>query len=186
MSRVFLGQANAPGTGNPYPDDWTIDMGDQFTSAQRIAEKRGITRADVDAFGLESQRRAAQAWAEGRFDREIDRLHRTGIGSGKSESAGNRRRTDVRCSHDECSQGSISTRIDDAAAMRIPVKIVGTAAGRTTFWNSRIEENPSEAADLISRGSTVRTPEISSGSSAGSFQFEYQGGSDFEVVGPTS
>ena len=33
MSRVFLGQANAPGTGNPYPDDWTIDMGDQFTSA---------------------------------------------------------------------------------------------------------------------------------------------------------
>ena len=71
MSRVFLGQANAPGTGNPYPDDWTIDMGDQFTSAQRIAEKRGITRADVDAFGVESQRRAAQAWAEGRFDREI-------------------------------------------------------------------------------------------------------------------
>ena len=27
---------------------------------------------------------------------------------------------------------------------------------------------------------------ISSGSSGGSFQFEYQGGSDFEVVGPTS
>ncbi|TQF69009.1 steroid 3-ketoacyl-CoA thiolase [Rhodococcus spelaei] len=71
MSRVFLGQANAPGTGNPYPDDWTIDMGDQFTSAERIATNRGITRADVDALGLESQRRAAVAWAEGRFDREI-------------------------------------------------------------------------------------------------------------------
>ncbi|MFC7446819.1 steroid 3-ketoacyl-CoA thiolase [Rhodococcus daqingensis] len=71
MSRVFLGQANAPGTGNPYPDDWTIDMGDQFTSAERIADKRGIKRGDVDALGLESQRRAAQAWAEGRFDREI-------------------------------------------------------------------------------------------------------------------
>ncbi|MFD4181796.1 steroid 3-ketoacyl-CoA thiolase [Rhodococcus sp. NPDC058514] len=71
MSRVFLGQANAPGTGNPYPDDWTIDMGDQFTSAERIAANRGITRADVDALGLESQRRAAQAWAEDRFDREI-------------------------------------------------------------------------------------------------------------------
>ncbi|MFD1812730.1 steroid 3-ketoacyl-CoA thiolase [Rhodococcus gannanensis] len=71
MSRVFLGQANAPGTGNPYPDDWTIDMGDQFTSAERIAEKRGIKRGDADAFGLESQRRAAVAWAEGRFDREI-------------------------------------------------------------------------------------------------------------------
>ena len=59
------------GPGKSHDDDWTIDMGDQFTSAQRIAEKRGITRADVDAFGLESQRRAAQAWAEGRFDREI-------------------------------------------------------------------------------------------------------------------
>ncbi len=71
MSRVFLGQANAPGTGNPYPDDWSIDMRDQFTSAERIAANRGIGREDVDAFGLESQRRAAIAWAEGRFDREI-------------------------------------------------------------------------------------------------------------------
>ncbi|MBS9372821.1 steroid 3-ketoacyl-CoA thiolase [Rhodococcus sp. B50] len=71
MSRVFLGQANAPGTGNPYPDDWSIDMGDQFTSAERIAARRGIKRGDVDALGLESQRRAAAAWAEGRFDREI-------------------------------------------------------------------------------------------------------------------
>ncbi|AXY53949.1 steroid 3-ketoacyl-CoA thiolase [Rhodococcus ruber] len=71
MSRVFLGQALTPETGNPYPDDWTIDMGDQFTSAERIAAKRGIKRGDTDAFGLESQRRAAAAWAEGRFDREI-------------------------------------------------------------------------------------------------------------------
>ncbi|ANS26784.1 steroid 3-ketoacyl-CoA thiolase [Rhodococcus opacus] len=71
MSRVFLGQAVTPETGNPYPDDWAIDMGDQFTSAQRIADLRGLGRGDVDAFGLESQRRAAQAWADGRFDREI-------------------------------------------------------------------------------------------------------------------
>ncbi|WP_072813447.1 steroid 3-ketoacyl-CoA thiolase [Rhodococcus zopfii] len=71
MSRVFLGQANTPGTGSPYPDDWSVDMGDQFTSAERIAAHRGITRADVDALGLESQRRAAVAWSEGRFDREI-------------------------------------------------------------------------------------------------------------------
>lgn len=71
MSRVFLGQAVTPETGNPYPDDWAIDMGDQFTSAERIADRRGITRADLDAFGLRSQQRAARAWAEGRFDREI-------------------------------------------------------------------------------------------------------------------
>ncbi|QDQ99470.1 steroid 3-ketoacyl-CoA thiolase [Tomitella fengzijianii] len=71
MSRVFLGQAGTPGTGRPHPDDWAVDMGDQFTSAERIASLRGITRADTDAFGAESQRRAAAAWAEGRFDREI-------------------------------------------------------------------------------------------------------------------
>ena len=71
MSRVFLGQANTPETGNPYPDDWAIDMRDQFTSAERIAERRGIKRGDVDALGLLSQQRAAAAWAEGRFEREI-------------------------------------------------------------------------------------------------------------------
>jgi acetyl-CoA C-acetyltransferase len=71
MSRVFLGQANTPETGNPYPDDWAIDMRDQFTSAERIAERRGINRGDVDALGLQSQQRAAAAWAEGRFEREI-------------------------------------------------------------------------------------------------------------------
>ena len=36
-----------------------------------IADKWGITREDLDAFGAESQRRAAQATAEGRFDNEI-------------------------------------------------------------------------------------------------------------------
>ncbi len=71
MSRVFLGQANTPETGNPYPDDWAVDMGDQFTSAERIASNRGITRADVDSLGLRSQQRAAQAWAESRFDGQI-------------------------------------------------------------------------------------------------------------------
>ncbi|MBF6347932.1 MULTISPECIES: steroid 3-ketoacyl-CoA thiolase [Nocardia] len=71
MSRVFLGQAGTPGTGRPHPEDWSLDMGDQFTSAERIAAARGIERGHTDAFGCESQRRAAQAWAEGRFDREI-------------------------------------------------------------------------------------------------------------------
>jgi acetyl-CoA C-acetyltransferase len=40
----------------------------QFEGAERIAEKWNITRADTDALGFESQKRAARAWAEGRFD----------------------------------------------------------------------------------------------------------------------
>ena len=43
----------------------------QFEAAERIADKYGITRADTDAFGLESQRRARVAVDEGRFEPEI-------------------------------------------------------------------------------------------------------------------
>jgi acetyl-CoA C-acetyltransferase len=71
MSRVFLGAAATPGTGSPFPDDWAVDLPDQFTAAERIAERRGITRADVDALGLASQQNAARAWAEGRFDNQV-------------------------------------------------------------------------------------------------------------------
>ena len=71
MSRVGLG-ANVPqGLGNPRPKDWSIDLPDQFTGADRIAHDRGFSREDVDAFGLRSQQRAAAARAEGRFEREI-------------------------------------------------------------------------------------------------------------------
>src|SRR3954468_19637056 len=51
-------------------------------------------------------------------------------------------------------------RIEYAPANRMPVKIVGTAAGRITFWNSRTGVRPNERADLMSSGSTVRTPLI--------------------------
>lgn len=71
MSRVFLGAALAPGTGSPVPDSWDIDLPDQFTAAERIAKRRGITREQVDAFGLASQWKAAAAWEEGRFDAQI-------------------------------------------------------------------------------------------------------------------
>jgi len=43
----------------------------QFDAAQRIADKRGITREQVDQFAFESQTKAAKARAEGRFKDEI-------------------------------------------------------------------------------------------------------------------
>lgn len=70
MSRVPLG-ANRGETGSPRPDSWDIDLPNQFLAAERIAQRRGLTRADLDAFGLASQRKAAQAWDEGRFAREV-------------------------------------------------------------------------------------------------------------------
>jgi acetyl-CoA C-acetyltransferase len=71
MSRVPLG-ANIPsGTGPIRPESWTIDMPDQFTGADRIARDRGISREELDAFGLASQQKARVAVDEGRFKCEI-------------------------------------------------------------------------------------------------------------------
>ena len=68
MSRVGLGANTLNGPGKSKPADFPWDMPDQFGAAERIATKYGITRADVDWLGLESQRKAARAVAEGRFD----------------------------------------------------------------------------------------------------------------------
>ncbi len=57
----------------PKPPGWAVDIPAQFEGADRIARRRGFAREDLDAFGLRSQQRAAQAWAEGRFDRAIIR-----------------------------------------------------------------------------------------------------------------
>lgn len=70
MSRVPLG-ANRGTVGAPRPSSWDIDLPNQYVAAERIAQRRGLTREDVDSFGLRSQMLAAQAWAEGRFEREI-------------------------------------------------------------------------------------------------------------------
>ena len=46
-------------------------MPNQFEAADRIARHRGITREELDAFGLASQQKAREAVDEGRFKREI-------------------------------------------------------------------------------------------------------------------
>jgi acetyl-CoA C-acetyltransferase len=71
MSRVPL-RANMTGNaGSPRPESWDIDLPNQYVAAERIAKRRGLSRADVDAFGALSQTNAARAWSEGRFDREV-------------------------------------------------------------------------------------------------------------------
>src|SRR5271169_1131169 len=59
MSKVPLGTAAMAGGSTPRPASWTIDMPNQFAAAERIASRRGLTRADLDAFGLASQQKAA-------------------------------------------------------------------------------------------------------------------------------
>ena len=71
MSQVPLGANVGEQAGPRRPASWDIDMPNQFEAAERIAKRRGITREDIDALGVRSQRLAAQAWSEGRFDREV-------------------------------------------------------------------------------------------------------------------
>ncbi len=73
MSRVPLGSNTSAGPGRAIPKPYfsVYEFTTQFEGAERIAEKWGISRADTDAFGLASQQRAARAWGEGRFEREV-------------------------------------------------------------------------------------------------------------------
>ena len=73
MSKIPLGATISKDLARPLAKSYfeRYEATSQFEGAERIADKWGITRADCDAFGLQSQQRAAQAWAEGRFEREV-------------------------------------------------------------------------------------------------------------------
>jgi acetyl-CoA acyltransferase len=73
MSRVPMGSSFLPGS-MPFGPGVIArypNLVPQGISAELIAEKWGISRADNDEFSVRSHVRAAQATAEGRFDREI-------------------------------------------------------------------------------------------------------------------
>jgi acetyl-CoA C-acetyltransferase len=70
MSRVGIGAS-----GGAWPVDPSIAVTTYFLpqgiSADLIATKYGFSRDDVDAYAVESQKRAAKAWNEGRFKKSV-------------------------------------------------------------------------------------------------------------------
>jgi acetyl-CoA C-acetyltransferase len=70
MGRVAMGSDGAAIAVDP-----TLAMKTYFVpqgiSADIIATEYGFTRDQADALAMESQRRAAQAWAEGRFEKSV-------------------------------------------------------------------------------------------------------------------
>lgn len=87
MSRVPLGSNIMHGPGSWIAEGWPWDSPDQFNGAERIARNRGITREDVDRFGLASQQKAKLAWDEGHFDREVMSIEALVIGEDKQPTA---------------------------------------------------------------------------------------------------
>jgi len=73
MSRVGIGAS-----GGAWAVDPTIAVAHYFMpqgiSADLIATKYGFSRDDVDAYAVESQKRAAKAWGEGRFNRSVMKI----------------------------------------------------------------------------------------------------------------
>jgi acetyl-CoA C-acetyltransferase len=72
---MFAGQTYGHETPFSESPAWTARYGseeiNQIYAAEKIAEKWGISRADMEVFALESNQRAERAIDEGRFDREI-------------------------------------------------------------------------------------------------------------------
>jgi acetyl-CoA C-acetyltransferase len=70
MSRVTIGSS-----GGAWPEDPSIAIPAYFVpqgiSADLIATLDGFSRDDVDAFAVESQKRAAKAWASGYFTNSV-------------------------------------------------------------------------------------------------------------------
>ncbi len=70
MSRVGIGAS-----GGAWPVDPAIAIPAYFMpqgiSADLIATKYGFSRDDVDAYAVESQKRAARSWSEGRFAKSV-------------------------------------------------------------------------------------------------------------------
>jgi acetyl-CoA C-acetyltransferase len=70
MSRIGIGAS-----GGAWPVDPSIAVTTYFLpqgiSADLIATKYGFSRDDVDAYAVESQKRAAKAWDEGRFKNSV-------------------------------------------------------------------------------------------------------------------
>ena len=75
MSRVPMGSTIPldPAVGKPVNKSYWAhhELTSQFEGAERIADSWGITRGECDVFGKTSQDRAAQAWAEGRYEAQV-------------------------------------------------------------------------------------------------------------------
>lgn len=75
MTRVPMGASYTQGPGAPFGSlmihRYDNKLVHQGISADLVAQKWELSREDLDAFSLESHRRAAQATAEGRFSSQI-------------------------------------------------------------------------------------------------------------------
>ncbi len=108
----------------------------QGISAELIADAWGLTREDLDAFGLQSQVRATRATAEGRFEREIHPV--TGAAGGPVT----------------VDEGLRATTIESLAALQ-PAFRTAEDGGRVTAGNSSQITDGSAALLIMSERKAI-------------------------------
>jgi acetyl-CoA C-acetyltransferase len=124
-SAMTAGQAlgfNDPFSGSV---GWLARYGDQevsqFRSAEMIAEKWGISRAEMEAFAVESHERAIRARAEGRFEREIVPLESVTQDEGPREPDWEKLRSLKPLVEGGRVTAAVSSQISDAASAMLVV-----------------------------------------------------------------
>ena len=114
MTRVPMGSTvpKDPYVGSPLSRRYRghYEPTSQFEGAERIAEAWGITRAECDQLGKQSQDRAARAWAEDRFAGQVHAVQAPDLGDDGKPSD-----TMHEVARDECLR---ETTLDALAALR--------------------------------------------------------------------
>jgi acetyl-CoA C-acetyltransferase len=146
MSKVPIGSNLGQGLGKGIPRSYfaRYEYTTQFEAAERIADKWGITRADADALGKDSQDRAGRAWAEGRFDSQVVPVDAPVLGE-DGRPTGEVRRV-------ERDEGLRATTLEGLAELRPVVRPDGV---HTAGTSSQISDAAS--AVVLARRGTARS-----------------------------
>jgi acetyl-CoA C-acetyltransferase len=131
MSMIPIGTSRKLAEEAGYPrtfhdsTGWVARYGDQpvtqFHAAELIAEKWSISREDMEAFALESHRRALQATAEGRFANEIVPLAGLSVDEGPRETSMEKMAGLPLLANCERLTAAVSSQISDAATAALVV-----------------------------------------------------------------
>jgi acetyl-CoA C-acetyltransferase len=142
MSRVPLGSGLSTGVGKAFPRSYfaQYQYTSQFEAAELIAQKWGITRRDTDALGVDSQTRAARAWAEGRFDSQIVTVDGPVLGEDRKPTGAT-----VQVERDECLR---ETTLAGLAGLK---PVVGEDGVHTAGTSSQISD-AAAAVLIMTRG----------------------------------
>jgi acetyl-CoA C-acetyltransferase len=149
MSRVPMGSSMGQGVGKAVPKSYfsRYQYTSQFQGAELIAQKWGISREELDAFGAESQRRAKVAWDEDRFSGQIVEIDAPDLGEdGKPVGTTH---------HVAKDEGLRDTTVEALAGLKAVVPegdpVVGAEGGRHTAGTSSQISDGAGAVLLMTR-----------------------------------